>query len=310
MKGTITAFIAVALFGLYSIFGKILLQQVSPVVIMVLNQGLAGIILLLLLDVFRKLKKFREVSRHDVFMIALVSLFGSVAAPLLFLLGLKLTTATSAVLVAKSEAVLTSLFAVVMLNERVSRNQLGGALLMLLGVAAISTNNFATGFVFHRGDLLIVAASIMYAIGTILFKKNLRHVPPEIIVTLRNLFGATILFVFSFFFVDYSNILSVASPKFVFALLGLVTLATIIGQFLWYKALEITTASKVSFAGLASPLFAIVYAIAFLGESLQISQIVGGLLIMSGLVILELHWKKKPKKKHSRHLHLRHWPHP
>ena len=98
--------------------------------------------------------------------------------------------------------------------------------------------------------------------------------------------------------------------KFVLALLGLVILTTISGQYLWYKALEMTSATNVSMAGLSSPLFAIFYAVILLKESVSFSQISGGVFIIIGLIVLEFHFKNiHTQEKHKHHLKLKHWPH-
>ncbi len=310
MRGTIIAFIAIALFSLYAIFGKILLTSVDPFVILILNQMLAGVILMLLLDLFRKIKEIKKTSKKDIKFIAIISIFASVIAPLLFLLGLKMTSATNAILIGKTEAIMISLLAIFMLKEKITKHQIIGASVMFFGVILIATQNFGIGLRLNTGDLFVFISALSYAIATILFKKYMHHIPPEVIVTLRNLFGASILFIISLFIIDFSAILPALSIKFILTLLGLVILTTICAQMLWYKALEMTSATNVSLAGLSSPLIAIFYALLFLGESLNSSQITGGIFIMAGLIILEIHFKKAhTDKKHEHHLKLKHWPH-
>jgi len=276
----------------------------------VLNQVLAGVILVLILDLVKRIREIKDVSHKDLRILFLISLFTAVFGPLLFLIGLKLTSATNTILIGKSEALLTSLIAVYFLKDKVSWHQVVGALIMFFGIVLIATQTFTLGFSINIGDLLILLSSLLFAIGTVLFKKYAHHVPPEVIVTLRNLFGATILLVLSIFFVKWPIEGSFLSVKFILAMLGMVVLTTIGGQWLWYKALELTSATKVSLAGLSSPLIAVIYAVILLGESLSSSQIIGGVAIMIGLFVLEHHKKKthsKEKRKH--HLKIKHWPH-
>jgi len=119
----------------------------------------------------------------------------------------------------------------------------------------------------------------------------------------------TLLFVISFFFIDYSILYKALNIQFIVYLLGLVIFTTILGQYLWYLALEKTSATNVSLVGLCSPLIAIFYVIIFLKESLIASQIIGGLFIMIGLILLEFHFNILPRKTHENHLKLKHWPH-
>ena len=310
MKGTFFAFIAVALFSLYAVFGKLLLEGVSPFVILIVNQVLAGIVVFLAIDVFKKIKEFKETKKHDYTFMFLISIFSAVLGPLLFLFGLSLTSATNSVLIGKSEAVLTSIIAIYFLKDKISFHQILGSVIMFFGVFVIATNNFALGLSFQLGDVIIFLSALSFAVGTILFKKFMGHVPPEIIVGLRSFYGAFTLFLISFFFVDFGAFASVLSLKFILTVFGLVILTTVAGQYLWYKALEMTSATNVSLAGLCSPLIAVIYTTLLLGEKLASSQILGGAIIIVGLVILEVHFRKhhtNEKRKH--HLKLKHWPH-
>ncbi len=139
MKGTLFAFAAVALFSLYVVFGKILLSQVSPFIILVLNQVLAGTILILVLDLIKRIRELKETSKHDLKIMYIISLFSAVGGPLLFLLGLKLTSATNTILIGKSEAILTSLLAIFFLKEKITRHQVIGGIVMFLGITIIAT---------------------------------------------------------------------------------------------------------------------------------------------------------------------------
>ena len=310
IKGTILAFIAVALFSLYVIFGKILLSNVSPLIILVLNQVLAGIIMILIIALFKRIKKIKKTSKRDLKFMYLISIFSAVGGPLLFLLGLKLTSATNTILIGKSEAVLTTLFAICFLKDKITKHQIIGGLIMFFGITIIATNSFSLGLSLNLGDIFIFISALSYALGTLLFKKYMRHIPPELIVGLRNLFGASMLFIISLFLVDFSTIMNILSMKFVLALLGLVVLTTVCGQYLWYKSLTMTSITNVSIAGLSSPLIAIIYALVLLKESINSSQIIGGICIIIGLIVIEFHFKNiYTPKKHKRYLKLKHWSH-
>ena len=307
MKGTFFAFFAIALFSLYAVFGKLLVENVNPILILIINQVFAGLIIVLVMDVLKKLREFKATKKNDYKLMLIISLFSALAGPLLFLSGLSLTSATNSVLIAKSEAVLTALIAIFLLKDKITLHQIIGTVVMFFGVMIIATNGFVSGFQLQLGDILIFLSAIVYSIGTVLFKKYMDHIPPEIIVSLRSLYGASILFILSLSLIDFSQVQMILSGKIILAFLGLAVFTTALGQYLWYKALELTSATNVSLAGLSSPLIAIIYTTLLLGEKLVLSQIVGGLIILIGLVLLEVHFKKiHPSKIHKRHLKLRH----
>lgn len=70
------------------------------------------------------------------------------------------------------------------------------------------------------------------------------------------------------------------------AFLVLSGLATGLSWLLYYRALQLAPASLVAPIDKLSVVFAIVLAIAFLGEALTVKLALGGLLILSGVLIL------------------------
>ncbi len=311
MKGLTIALISMGFFGLYAVFSKMLLSStVEPILIVILSQGLAGIIIIGAMDLFKKIREIRETSKRDFKVIAVVSVFSSVIAPLLYLIGLATTSVANTVLISNVEAVFMSLFAVMFLREKTTLHQITGTIVMFLGVAYIATHGFSAITPFNAGDIIILLSAASYATGNTLFKKYVRHIPPEVTVTLRNIFGAVILLGLSLAFMDVRGFLTFSgsiTPIFIYALLGLVIFVKIAGQFLWYKALDITSATRVSTAMLFSPLIGVFYAVILLGETLIQSQVIGGILIVTGLVIVEMHIRRvKSPLKHKFHLKLRH----
>jgi drug/metabolite transporter (DMT)-like permease len=184
-----------------------------------------------------------------------------------------------------------------------------GTFIMFTGIFAIVTQNFSSGLSFNAGDILVFSSAFFYACGTVLFKRFMHHIPPEVIVTFRNLFGAVILFMLAFVMVDFSSVYSLVSLDMLLPLFGLVFLTVIGAQLLWYKALEMTYATNVLLATLSSPLIGVFYAVFLLGEPLLQSHVFGGALILAGLISMEIHFSRfhtPPRIKRRlkfRHIH-------
>jgi len=225
MKGSITAFLAVAS---YAVFGKILLTQVSPVLILVLNNFLAAAILILVLDLIKRIKLLKNTSRKDIGMIYIISIFAAFLGPLLFLLGLKITSTANAIFIGKSQTVMTTILAVFLLKEKIKPKEIVGAIVMFIGILILSTGGMITNLQFNYGDILVFLSGLSHSISQIMFKKYVHHVPAEVVVTLRNLFGAVMLFIISLMITDYSQITLLLSMNYIVALLGLVIITTIL----------------------------------------------------------------------------------
>lgn len=306
MKGTVVAFLSVAILGLYVVLGKLLLSSVHPTIIVLFNSLLFGGVLILALDLRRKIRFLRR--QGDLKQVYLISFFYSLA-PLLFLIGLGLTTATNSILIARAEVLLTSLFAILFLSDKTTFFQLGGMMAILAGIAVLATDIF-TGLSFNLGDLLVFISALSFAIGTVLFRKTAGHIRPEIVVSLRNIFAASFIFVLSLVLTDLPAAIGSLAISTVAYLLTAAVVVTVVGQFLWYRSIRHADKTNMSLAGVLSPVIAILYAILFLGETLAYSQLVGGMLIIVGMFLVELHViVGLGKDAHIEHLKMKSWPH-
>lgn len=108
-------------------------------------------------------------SRSELPWLAAVVAFGGVMAPLFLMLGLSLTTASSASLLLNLEGLATMLIAWLVFRENVDRRLLIGALAIILGAVVLSFDG--GGFEFDPGGLWIAAACLCWGIDNNLTRK-------------------------------------------------------------------------------------------------------------------------------------------
>lgn len=108
-------------------------------------------------------------SRPDLPWLAAVVTFGGVMAPLFLMLGLSLTTASSASLLLNLEGLATMLIAWLVFRENVDRRLLLGALAILVGAVVLSFDG--GGFGLDPGGLWIAAACLCWGIDNNLTRK-------------------------------------------------------------------------------------------------------------------------------------------
>lgn len=107
--------------------------------------------------------------RSDLPLLALVVFFGGVVAPLLLMLGLARTSATSASLLLNLEGLATMVIAWVAFRENVDRRLLVGAAAILAGALLLSWQGGPTGF--GWGTIAIAAACVAWGIDNNLTRK-------------------------------------------------------------------------------------------------------------------------------------------
>jgi drug/metabolite transporter (DMT)-like permease len=158
------AILAAALYALAAPLSKILLIVISPVMLAGLLYAGAGVGMTFV-GLFRNRVKKATVpkfGRTDMpYLILMVAL--DVAAPILLLLGLTLTTAANASLLNNFEIVATSLFAMLAFRETITRRLWVGIAFVTMASVLLSLGD-GGAFAFAPGSLLILAAATCWGL--------------------------------------------------------------------------------------------------------------------------------------------------
>ena len=203
-----------------------------------------------------------------------------------FLTGLSWTSATNGSLIVAFNPLLTAVLSVWWLKERVRPVQAGGLLLALLGVGVVITRGSVAvirGLSFNPGDLLILGAPLAWALYTIAGKKVLRHFPPLVATAYASLFGTLLLLPAAGL---EGSLLSGVRRLTVYgwiSVLHLALLGTVVGFVWWYEGVELLGASRAAVFVNLVPLFGVLLSALILSESLEVSQLAGGILVVLGV---------------------------
>lgn len=169
-RGIGLAVLAAVLFGASAPFAKLLLRGVSP-------QLLAGVLYLgsgsgLLIVWLARRRRSNEapLRRRDVPWLAGAIAFGGALGPLLLMLGLARTAASSASLLLNTEGVFTALIAWYVFRENFDRRIASGMVAIVAGGIVLSWEGRAE-FGGLRGPLLVAGATLCWAIDNNLTQK-------------------------------------------------------------------------------------------------------------------------------------------
>lgn len=163
-QATVFAFLAAALYALNMPFSRLLLGSVEPLFMaafLYLGAGLG----MLGLWYFSTAKTDRVIAPIKIdekpYILGMVLL--DILAPALLMFGLRSTLAANASLLNNFEIVATSLIALVLFKEAISRRLWIGLVLVTLASALLSLEGFSA-FRFSTGSLLILAASTTWGL--------------------------------------------------------------------------------------------------------------------------------------------------
>lgn len=156
-KATFYAILAAALYAINIPLSKLLLQYVCPTMMAAFLYLGAGVGLFVSGLLIRDSEKAAPLTRAELpYTIGMVVL--DIAAPILLMLGLKLTSSANASLLNNFEIVATSLIALLVFREKLSKHLT--AAIVLVTIASIVLSFEGTGsFRFNAGSLLVLGAA-------------------------------------------------------------------------------------------------------------------------------------------------------
>lgn len=205
-----------------------------------------------------------------------------------FLTGLSWTSATNGSLIVAFNPLLTAVLSAWWLKERIRSVQTGGLLLALFGVGVVITRGsfmVIRSLSFNPGDLLMLGAPVAWALYTIVGKKVLQTFSPLVATAYASLSGTVLLLPAA---AMEGSLLSGVHSLTVYgwiSVLQLALLGTVVGFVWWYEGVERLGATRAAVFVNLVPLFGVLLSALILSESLVVSQLAGGILIVLGVGI-------------------------
>ena len=190
-KGISLAILAAALYAVSTPFSKILLKNIQPTMLaglLYLGAGLGMVLVLITRRITKHEAKESNLSKKELpFVIMMILL--DVAAPVLFMFGLKITTSANAALLNNFEIVATALIALFIFKEAISKSLWFGILLITSSCVLLSFEN-VSAFQFSKGSILILLAAICWGLENNCTRKISSKDPIQIVL-LKGIFSGS-----------------------------------------------------------------------------------------------------------------------
>lgn len=260
--------------------GKVALHELSPVELNALRFSLAS---LLLLPVLIRGWALIPKDARSLRMIVILVLLGFVLNKFAEYVGLALSTASDVALLIATESLFTALLSWTILHERVTRTGVLALVVGMVGAYLIVARGLVPQFGVAGdtriwGDILVVLSLLVESGYTVVGKSTLSTLPPL-------LFTATTL-VGSLLFWLPAGAVAVAHsgwPHLTFggflAVLYMAAVATVIGYWLWFRALTAIDASAAAPTLFIQPLLGATIAIWLLHDQITAATVIGAALI-------------------------------
>jgi drug/metabolite transporter (DMT)-like permease len=221
-------------------------------------------------------------ARHDLLLMAAGGALFAIDL-VLWNSGLLLTSAATATLLANNAPIWVGLGALFFFRERLAPQFWFGLALSLAGMALIVGSGGWRDLSFNHGDLLAIGASFFYAAYLLTTQKARVASDTLTFMTVSVVVGALLLLVLN---LGLGMSLSGFSARSWWALIGLGLVSHLAGWLAINYALGHLKASAVSVSLLGQAVVTALLSIPLLGETLGVAQTVGGLLVLSGIYLV------------------------
>lgn len=282
--GYLSVLIASALFGSVFTLAKVPLATVDPLALSAIVYTIAGLGLI----PFAK-ASFRFHSRRDYYYLALITIFGAVAAPVLLLYGLQQTDASDAAILTNGEIVFTIALSAIFFGERPhGKVGLFAVILVVIGLFIATTDLKVSETIlqFNAGNLMILGSMFMWAIDNNISRRLTSSVRPAKIAMVKSLSGGLVLLAIALTLGKGNAIVSI-EPWLWLIIVGMSVSGFGGALLLFLQGIKRIGTVKTMSVFSMTPIFGIVIAALALGESISIFQgfatglVIGGILLVS-----------------------------
>jgi len=281
------AFLAVVFWGISFVATRVALRYVSPIALIVTRFAM-GVALLHGLLLARRIPLVPPRARWGS--LATMGFVGVFVHMLLQAYALTLTTAVRTGWLIGIIPIWSALLAALFLHERFGPGKIVGLLLGFLGAAIVVTRGRIDPKLLAlpttRGDLLVLASTVTWAIYTVFGHATIRALG-----SLRATAGAMLLgwlMLVPLFIARHAwRELAAVPPTGWGAILFLGIGCSGLAYWFWYRALERVETSRVAAFLYLEPLVTVAAAVPLLGEHVSPSTVVGGGIVLLGVALVQ-----------------------
>jgi drug/metabolite transporter (DMT)-like permease len=266
---------------------KFVLQNASPFVYISIRFTVASILIAVFF--FRRL---RAISRDAIAK-------GTILGVLLFVgftlqtVGLKYTTASKSAFVTGLMVVFTPLFQLIIERKSPKPGNIIGIVLVAVGLFFLTSPQ---GSEFNIGDALTLICAVLFSLYTVYLSIfGNEHDPAHL--TFIQFVSTALLSVLAIPFLEtaYMNI----NSNFLILIAYLAAMPTVVALYVMAKYQKYTTPTRSAVIYSMEPPLAALFAFFIIGETMGVTGVIGGILILLGLIVSELSDNLFKRKKRA-----------
>jgi drug/metabolite transporter (DMT)-like permease len=279
-KGLILVFSTAVISGFSIFINKYGVSVINPYIFTFLKNIMVALMLGGFILLLKDWKLFSGLTKKQWLQLFLIGLVGGSVPFLLFFKGLSLASAAQGAFIHKTMFVYAAILAAIFLKEKISKEFLIGALLLLLGSLIVLKTLPAS---FGKGDLFVLLATILWAVENLISKRALKELPARIVAWGRMSFGSFFVLIYLVLTSQIGLIGNLGSTQIVWTLITSVLLFSYV--YTWYSGLKhvpLSAATAILIVG--SPITTMLSLLSF--NQISAREIISGILILTGAIFV------------------------
>lgn len=294
LVGIVLAFIGSILYSTKAVFVKLAYQYDVDAVSLLLMRMMFSLPFYLGIAIYisRQSSNYR-LTRQDYQQLFILGIIGYYLSSYLDFKGLEYITASLERLILFIYPTIVVLIGYFFYKEKISRSQIIALILTYIGIAVVFIGNVEIGSQEDLviGSVLIVLCSIFFAV----YMVGSGQILPRVGTWRFTSYALTIssVAVIIHYFIENRGVgnFNYPLPVFCYGFL-MATISTVIPTLLISEAIRRVGASNVAIIASVGPISTITLAWVFLDERLAVTQILGGVLVLAGVVFISVSRKK------------------
>ncbi|OGZ33938.1 MAG: hypothetical protein A2Y98_00490 [Candidatus Portnoybacteria bacterium RBG_19FT_COMBO_36_7] len=192
-KGLLLVFITAIISGFSIFINKYGVGGVNPYLFAFLKNVMVALAFSGFVLLAKEWRQLAKLTKKQWLMLLVIGFVGGGAAFLLFFKGLSITSAAQGSFIHKTMFIYTMILASIFLREKIRKEMLIGALMILAGnLIALKALHLS----FNRGDFYVFLATLLWAVESVISKYALAGLSPKIVAWGRMFFGAILILIF------------------------------------------------------------------------------------------------------------------
>lgn len=292
-KGIYLVLLTATISGFSVFANKIFVSQTDPLVFTAVRNVLVGLLLSTVLLVTNQHKKLATLTKKDWLKLLFIGICGGGVAFALFFTGLAQIGAVQGNLIHKTLFLWVALLAIPFLGERPKALQIIGYALIFWATFFVAGQS---ALVFSNGSLMILGATILWAVENVVAKMTLKNVPPSVVGWARIIIGIPVLFAIPLILGKGQLFVDVKTYTFLPILTSTLLLTGYV--LTWYAGLKFLPATTATAILVLAPMITAFLSGVFLTHTpLPTSQVWSFIIMTAGVVLITLKLRMTSKAK-------------